>query len=127
MTRTILYIATFFVTASAFFYSVPEVRAQGVVVVIEQGIVCDRAEQIAKIVSQYGQKPLQQVVDSLNQSTGKRSCGIIQKRMVLMAEPVRIVDTPIGQMKIMKLTTYAGHVQYAWEEFNAQKIQGQPA
>ncbi|MGI9407188.1 MAG: hypothetical protein ACR2O4_12535, partial [Hyphomicrobiaceae bacterium] len=89
-------------------------RAEGIVIRFQDGVLCDTAEQIENIVSQYGEKPLKDVLVALNDKTGKVSCGMVRRPVFLVMEPLRVVGSPVGKLIIIKLTAFTGLVQYAW-------------
>ena len=100
--------------ALTLFISSGKSHAEGMLIKFEYGIMCDESGQIEEIISQYGQKPLQEVLVAVNERTGKVSCGVVRNPVLLVMEPVRVIGTPAGRMLIVKLTAINGLIQYAW-------------
>jgi hypothetical protein len=87
----------------------------------QNGVLCDKATQIERIVSQFEARPLQDVLIALNDSTGKVSCGMIRKPMHFYMEPVQLVKVGNNKFLIIKLTSFRGIVQYAWRPMGGAK------
>lgn len=114
MGRRIWNISASAVLALTILTSFGEAQAEGMLVEFQRGLLCDEVGQVEEIVSQFGHTPLGDVLVSLNERTGKISCGVVMKPMFLLMEPLRVVSTPAGKMVIVKLTDpTGGRVQYA--------------
>ena len=98
MGRKIWGIGVAAISALTILTGVGEARAEGVLVHFQQGVLCDEAGQIEEIISQYGDRPLKDVLISLNERTGKLSCGMVLNSVLIRMTPLRIVATPVGNM-----------------------------
>ncbi|MGI9407082.1 MAG: hypothetical protein ACR2O4_11990 [Hyphomicrobiaceae bacterium] len=102
-----------------------QAQAEPMLIKFHEGVLCDKADQVEEVISQYGQKPLKAVLVALNARTGKTSCGMVSKPALLVMESQKVVATPGGKMVIVKLTARSGMVQYTWRALGSSKEDGQ--
>ena len=122
MGRKIWGIGVAAISALTILTSVGEAQAEGILVQFQRGVLCDEAGQIEEIISQYGDRPLKDVLISLNERTGKLSCGMVLNPVLMRMTPLRIVATPVGNMIIVKLTDVSGRAQFTWRPMGSFEL-----
>ena len=96
-------------------------HAESILIRFQDGVLCDKADQVESIVAQHGKMPLRDVLVALNDKTGKISCGMVRQPVMLYMEPLRVVNTDGKKFMIIKLTTLRGAVQYAWRPMGSDE------
>lgn len=114
-------ILTTVIVALALIMQIGAARAEGMLIKFQDGVLCDEADQVERIVAQHGKVPLRDVLVALNDTTGKVSCGMVRKPLMLFMEPLRVVDTGGKKFMIVKLTTLRGTIQFAWRPMSVDE------
>jgi len=99
-------------------------HAEGMLIMFQNGVLCDEAIQVERIVSQFENKALKDVLVALNSSTGEISCGMIRRPVHFYMEPDRVVTVGEKKFLIIRLTSLRGLVQYAWRRLGEASDDG---